>query len=339
MTLGTTLSAAFALALVARKRLERRFVLNAPLEDRPRRQFTLELALCLAAGSLVALFNFYFHQFYLVSGLSLLSGCLVVGYFMGLDLALARERSGIVAALDQNSNVRAPRKYYPMTRRFSIVAFFLSLFICLILALVISRDFAWLAQASSSAASLKEAERTVMLEVVFIMAVLLGMVGNLIFSYSRNLKLLFNNETRILENVSQGDLSQMVPVATRDEFGVIAGHTNTMIEGLRHRTELLQALKLAEDVQKNLLPRGDVHLEWADLAGASLYCTETGGDYYDYFRLPQDRLGIAVADVSGHGISSALHMTTTRAHLISGVRSYAGSMPLIQETNQFLLKN
>ena len=62
------------------------------------------------------------------------------------------------------------------------------------------------------------------------MTVLLGMLVNLIVSYSRNLKLLFNNETRILENVSRGDLSQLVPVATRDEFGVIAGHTNTMIK-------------------------------------------------------------------------------------------------------------
>ena len=41
-----------------------------------------------------------------------------------------------------------------MTRRFSVVAFCLSLFICLILALVISRDFAWLARAQSYAAML-----------------------------------------------------------------------------------------------------------------------------------------------------------------------------------------
>jgi len=339
VTLGTTLSVAFALAFIVRNPLEKRFVLTVPLENRPRRQFSLELSLCLVAGSLVGVFNHHVHQFYLVSGLSLLSGCLVAGYFMGLDMALARERAGIQEALEKNSNVRPPKKYYPLTRRFSVVAFCLSLFICLILALVISRDFAWLAQATSNAASLKEAERTVMLEVVFIMAVLLGLVLNLIISYSHNLKLLFNNETRILENVSLGDLTQMVPVATRDEFGVIAGHTNTMIEGLRHRIELLQALKLAEDVQKNLLPRGEMPLKWADIAGASLYCTETGGDYYDYFPLPEGRLGIVVADVSGHGISSALHMTTTRAHLISGVRSYEGSVPLIRETNRFLCRD
>ena len=336
VTLGTTISAAFALAFVLRLPLEQRLVLAVPLELRPRRQFLLELTLCLAAGSLVGMFNRYVHQFYLVSGLSLLSGCLVAGFFMGLDMSLARERSSIQEALEKNRNLRPPRKYYPMTRRFSVVAFCLSLFLCLILALVISRDFAWLAEAKGSAASLKEAERIVMFEVVFIMSVLLGLVVNLIISYSRNLKLLFNNETRILENVSRGDLSRMVPVATRDEFGVIAGHTNTMIEGLRHRTELLQALELAEEVQKNLLPRNVTNFEGADIAGTSIYCTETGGDYYDYFHLPGGRLGVVVADVSGHGIGSALHMTTARAHLISGVTSYAGGAPLVGQLNRFL---
>jgi phosphoserine phosphatase RsbU/P len=336
VTLGTTISGAFAVAFLLRAPLERRLVLAVPLEERPRRQFLLDLTLCLAAGSSVGVFNYYVHHFYLISGLSLLSGCLVVGFFLGLDMALARERAGIQEALENRRNVRPPRQYYPMTRRFSVVTFCSSLFVCIILALVISRDFAWLAKVQSNAAMLKEAERTVMFEVVFIMATLLGMVVNLIISYSRNLKLLFNNETRILENVSRGDLSRMVPVATRDEFGVIAGHTNTMIQGLRHRTELLQTLKLADEVQQSLLPQRGADFKGADIAGVSLYCTDAGGDYYDYFRLPGGRLGIVVADVSGHGVSSALHMATARAHLISGVEAYAGGAHLIQKVNRFL---
>ena len=202
----------------------------------------------------MGVFNHIVHHFYLISALSLLTGCLVVGFFLGLDMALARERDGIQEALEKHRNVHPPKKYYPMTRRFSVVAFCSSLFVCLILALVISRDFAWLAEVQSNAAMLKEAERTVMLEVVFIMAALLGMVVNLIFSYSRNLKLLFNNETRILENVSRGDLSRMVPVATWDEFGVIAGHTNTMIEGLRQIAGLHEPIGAITDL--NYRPSG-----------------------------------------------------------------------------------
>lgn len=339
MTLGTTISGAFVLAMALRIPLERRIVLTVPLEERPRRQFFFDLTLCLVAGSGVGVFNYYVHHFYLVSGLSLLSGCLVVGFFLGLDMALAREREGIQEALEKHRDVRPPKKYYPMTRRFSVVAFCTVLFVCIILALVISRDFAWLAQVQSDAAMLKQAERTVMLEVVFIMTALLGMVVNLIVSYAGNLKLLFNNETRILENVSRGDLSRMVPVATRDEFGVIAGHTNSMIKGLRHRTELMQDLKLADDVQKSLLPRRVKRFEGADIAGTSVYCSDAGGDYYDYFRLPGGCLGVVVADVSGHGISSALHMATARAHLISGVDAYTGTTHLIQKVNRYLTRD
>jgi sigma-B regulation protein RsbU (phosphoserine phosphatase) len=209
----------------------------------------------------------------------------------------------------------------------------------MVLALVIARDFAWLADAQGDPAALKTAERTVMLEVVFIMAVLLGVVVNLIVSYSRNLKLLFNNETRVLEQVSRGNLTQMVPVATRDEFGVIAGHTNNMIKGLRHRSELINALQLADEVQQNLLPQQIFAHPAAEVAGRSRYCTATGGDYYDHFALPGGKLGVVVADSSGHGVSSAIHMTSTRAYLHAGLPTYSDPESLVHQINRFLVRD
>jgi sigma-B regulation protein RsbU (phosphoserine phosphatase) len=113
---------------------------------------------------------------------------------------------------------------------------------------------------------------------------------------------LFNNETDVLERVSRGDLSRTVPVATRDEFGVIAGHTNSMIRGLRHRTKLITALKLAEEVQQNFLPVSAPDHAGLDLNGTSIYYEETGGDYYEFFKLPKNNLGVVVADASDHGV-------------------------------------
>jgi sigma-B regulation protein RsbU (phosphoserine phosphatase) len=55
-----------------------------------------------------------------------------------------------------------------------------------------------------------------------------------------------------------------------------------------------------------------------DIAGKSIYCDETGGDYFDFFQfstLGQGKIGVAVGDVVGHGISAALLMTTVRAFL------------------------
>jgi sigma-B regulation protein RsbU (phosphoserine phosphatase) len=338
VVLGATLLTFFGIALAVRSPLEKRFVLTAPIEDRPRCQFKLELILCIAAGLAVGVYNKLVHGFVLVSAISLLIGCVVIGFFMGLDMALARERASIHQALQENAYVR-PSRLYPITRKFSLVAISTSLFICIVLVMVISRDFDWLVKSRSDPNSLIIAQRTVMIEVVFIMMVLLGIVVNLIISYSRNLKLLFNNETQVLERVSGGDLSQMVPVVTHDEFGIIAGHTNDMIQGLRHRTELINALRLADEVQQTLLPQQAISHPAAEVAGTSHYCTDTGGDYYDHFALPGGKLGIVVADSSGHGISSAIQMTNTRAYLRAGLDRYRDAAALVQQINRFLFRD
>ncbi|MFC1829804.1 PP2C family protein-serine/threonine phosphatase [Thermodesulfobacteriota bacterium] len=171
------------------------------------------------------------------------------------------------------------------------------------------------------------------------MTVLLAMVVNLIVSYSKNLKMLFDNETHVLERVTQGDLTRLVPVATNDEFGVIAGHTNTMIHGLRHRIKLITALKLAEEVQQNLLPGEAPAYTGLDISGTSIYCDETGGDYYDYLRLPNGRLGVVVADASDHGVGAALFMSTARAFLIFGIRDFTGPARLLGDVNRFLTRD
>jgi sigma-B regulation protein RsbU (phosphoserine phosphatase) len=158
-------------------------------------------------------------------------------------------------------------------------------------------------------------------------------------SYSKNLGLLFNNETRILERVTNGDLSRLVPVTTSDEFGLIADYTNTMIMGLRDRIKMIAALKLAEEVQQNLLPQLPPHIDGLDISGVSIYCDETGGDYYDYLELPNGAFGIAVADAADHGVGAALHMATARAFLISGVRHYEKPSDVLQEINRYLVND
>jgi sigma-B regulation protein RsbU (phosphoserine phosphatase) len=226
-----------------------------------------------------------------------------------------------------------------MTRKFSFVALITTLFVSVVLIMVFTRDILWLTTIGQDEASIIDAQLSVTYEIFFIMAVLTVLVVNLIISYSSNLKLLFNNETKILEKVSRGNLSHKVPVATSDEFGVIASHTNNMIDGLRHRFRLVSALKLAEELQQNLLPRQDPQVAGLEIAGVSIYCDETGGDYYDYFRLPRDRLGIVVADASGHGVGAAIHMATVRAFLHFGVRDYESPAKLLNVVNGYVTRD
>jgi serine phosphatase RsbU (regulator of sigma subunit) len=77
-----------------------------------------------------------------------------------------------------------------------------------------------------------------------------------------------------------------------------------------------QSLSLAMEVQQNLLPKSNPQVEGVDIAGKSIYCDETGGDYYDFLEAGDPgggRIGVVVGDVADHGIPSALLMATVRA--------------------------
>jgi sigma-B regulation protein RsbU (phosphoserine phosphatase) len=74
-------------------------------------------------------------------------------------------------------------------------------------------------------------------------------------------------------------------------------------------------LETAREVQLKLLPRSSPNLPGYDIAGICIPTDEIGGDYFDYIPLSHNRLGLAVADVSGHGIPAALVMTAFRALL------------------------
>ncbi len=339
VNLGVIVLLGFLTALALRPWLQRAFVLAAAEADQPQRQFVLDLALSLLVAAVVIPLNRIFLTVPLINGYAVFFGCLILGFFLSLDTALARERINIAVAKSKQNRLPPPRRLYSMTRKFSVVAFATAIIVTIIVVSVFTRDIVWLSQIDQSPEALKQAQWSVAKEMLFIMVILLGLVINLIISYSRNLKLLFNNETDILERVSRGDLSRMVPVTTQDEFGLIAEHTNTMIRGLRHRTKLLSALKLAEEVQQNLLPLDAPRHPGLDLSGTSIYCDETGGDYYDFFKLPNGNLGVVVADASDHGVGSALLMTTARAFMISAVQSYRGPAGLATEINHFLTRD
>ena len=313
--LGVIIAGSFVLAYVFRAPLERRFVLSRPGPEQPRRQFIVDFSICLLAGLLGSLHNIIFLQSPPTSTNALMIGMAVFGFFLGLDMALARERLVINTASVNNAGPAQWRTLRPMTRTLLWVAAVTIICTIIVLGLVLAKNTSYLSTLGSDRAELLAAGKGVILEMVFVMTVLLLLVTNIILSFSRNLNLLFKKQTEALERVRQGDLSEKVPVVGANEFGLIAAYTNLMIDGLKHRITLLGALKVAEEVQRNLLPEAPPDVPGLEIAGVSLYSEETGGDYYDFIRLPGDRIIAVVGDVSGHGVASALLMASARAFL------------------------
>ncbi|HSO19624.1 MAG TPA: SpoIIE family protein phosphatase, partial [Desulfosarcina sp.] len=135
---------------------------------------------------------------------------------------------------------------------------------------------------------------------------------------SINLSRPLHHTIAVLKGIREGRLDSRVRVTTNDEIGYAGDVINEMTAGLRERERMKQSLELAKEVQLKLLPQQGPEVRGLDVAGISLYCDETGGDYYDYLSLQGQeggQLGVAVGDVSDHGVHAALLMATARAFL------------------------
>ena len=123
------------------------------------------------------------------------------------------------------------------------------------------------------------------------------------------------------------------------EFGQLGRTVNEMVPQLADRMRLRQSLNLAMEVQQHLLPAQAPHIEGLDIAGRSIYCDETGGDYYDFLEMTKmgpQQLGVAVGDVTGHGIAAALLMATGRALLRSRSDRPGTLAEMISDINRHL---
>jgi sigma-B regulation protein RsbU (phosphoserine phosphatase) len=111
---------------------------------------------------------------------------------------------------------------------------------------------------------------------------------------------------------------------------------------LKEQKQMRRSLDLAREVQQSLLPSSVPEVSGLDIAGKSIYCEKTGGDYYDFLNFRNGRsnkVDVIIGDVAGHGLPSALLMTTARA-LIRLRSSLPGSISdIVTDVNRHLSKD
>ncbi len=148
---------------------------------------------------------------------------------------------------------------------------------------------------------------------------------------------------RDLRQVSLGILDHQSQVRSGDEIGDLARAFNHMTVSLRHGQEALLArreiehdLNLATRIQARLLPADVPRIQGYDIAAYYHSAREVGGDYYDFLRIDEAHLGVAVADVSGKGVPASLVMTMTRSLLRSAAHGQDSPSETIQLVNRIL---
>jgi len=149
-------------------------------------------------------------------------------------------------------------------------------------------------------------------------------------------------------HVRQGDFSHRIRVRTRDQLGALGDSFNEMtssiselIEEQRKRQRLENELSIAREVQNQLFPRSLPALPGLELAAICKPARTVSGDYYDFIQVGPSRLGIALADISGKGISAALLMASLQAALRSQAMldGHGGTAALVARLNHHLFKN
>jgi sigma-B regulation protein RsbU (phosphoserine phosphatase) len=126
-------------------------------------------------------------------------------------------------------------------------------------------------------------------------------------------------EYREFEGSSVAKDGRIVPILVhgstlRDDQGNVIGNMAFITDMTEHK----KALALAGEVQKSLLPQDKPRVKGLDIAGRNVSCDEIGGDYFDFLWRRDSKKGpfsVIVGDISGHGVDSALLMTTARAFL------------------------
>lgn len=133
---------------------------------------------------------------------------------------------------------------------------------------------------------------------------------------------------------SRDDRHLLMAVALQMAFAI---QNAELVQEIAFEERLRHELAIATTVQQRLFPESPPEMESLELSGVCYPARGVGGDYYDFISLDEGKVGIAVADVAGKGISAALLMCTVQASLRSQAPTVNGNLTdLVSSMNRLL---
>lgn len=128
-------------------------------------------------------------------------------------------------------------------------------------------------------------------------------------------------------------------------LAIIASESSQVIDNARlaekEKTLLRvqEELRLAYEIQNNLLPKEPPNIPGYDIAGKSVPAKEVGGDYFDFLAVEENRLAFCLGDVSGKGLPAALLMANLQAAVRSQTMSGTSLTSCLERANSLLFRN
>jgi sigma-B regulation protein RsbU (phosphoserine phosphatase) len=150
--------------------------------------------------------------------------------------------------------------------------------------------------------------------------------------------------------VQSGDFSHRIQVERMDQLGALGesfnqmtGSIGTLIEEQNKRQRLENEISIAREVQNQLFPSTLPSVPGVEIEAICKAARSVSGDYYDFIQLSPTHVAIAIADISGKGISAALLMASLQAALRSQALTegseYLSTADLVARLNKHLVRN
>ena len=147
--------------------------------------------------------------------------------------------------------------------------------------------------------------------------------------------------------LGKGDLDYHLTIETGDEFEELAHSFNAMASDLKQNIEDLRRttaekeryakeMEIAKEIQDNFLPEFTPTIPGIELAATTLPAMEIGGDLYDFIPVQKDLWGLAIADVSGKGVSAALFMALCSTVIRVSGGAEADPSVVLERANQLI---
>ncbi len=128
-------------------------------------------------------------------------------------------------------------------------------------------------------------------------------------------------------------------LTTLASVGSIRVENARLLEERFERERMERELELATEIQQRFQPSAPPIVDGYEFQGISFSCYEIGGDYYDFIRLHNGKMLIALGDVSGKGTAAALLMSSLHAAIHGQVSARSPLAEIVKSVNLYLSEN
>jgi sigma-B regulation protein RsbU (phosphoserine phosphatase) len=132
---------------------------------------------------------------------------------------------------------------------------------------------------------------------------------------------------------SQSDFVVFKSIAEQSAFAL---YNAIIYSEANEKKRLDHDLEIARDIQRILLPAEAPAVNGFEISGINVPARQVSGDYFDYIKVDEERLGIAIADVSGKGVPASLIMAICRSVLRSQAAQNPSPSDVLQKVNRQL---